>query len=104
MSKRREAQKINASSTSSSGAPLFHRRIFMAAALVGVVASSPSSSAEVPRERVEMLAKGVNISHWFRWPPRNEPAALRSQFDDAAIAQLRRLGFTYVRLPIGPEE
>ena len=49
------------------------------------------------------LARGINITNWFRYPARADEAGLRFYLDDAAIAELRRAGFTFVRLPVQPE-
>lgn len=51
-----------------------------------------------------LLPRGLDISHWFRFPPSNAAEAMENDLDDGAIASLRRAGFTFVRLPIGPEE
>jgi endoglucanase len=48
------------------------------------------------------LRRGIDITHWFRYPPDGNPAALRNYVDDAALEQLRRLGFTFIRLPVQP--
>ncbi|MEJ0016580.1 MAG: cellulase family glycosylhydrolase [Acetobacteraceae bacterium] len=49
------------------------------------------------------LRRGVNITNWFRYPPSGDPAALRGYLDDAALAALRRAGFSFIRLPVQPE-
>jgi endoglucanase len=49
------------------------------------------------------LRHGVNVTHWFRYPPSRDPAALRSYLDDAALGDLRRSGFTFVRIPVQPD-
>ena len=49
------------------------------------------------------LRRGINITHWFRFPPNSDPAALRSYLDDAALEELKRAGFTFVRIPVQPE-
>src|ERR1700722_980161 len=56
-----------------------------------------------PPERVAALARGVNITNWFRFPPRADAQALSTYLDDTAILALRRAGFTFVRLAIQPE-
>ena len=48
------------------------------------------------------LRRGINITHWFRYPPDRNSDALRNYVDDAALEQLRRLGFTFIRLPVQP--
>jgi endoglucanase len=55
------------------------------------------------REPPAALLHGVNITHWFRFPPSRDPAALRGYLDDAALEELRHAGFTFVRLPVQPD-
>jgi endoglucanase len=50
-----------------------------------------------------VLSRGINITHWFRFPPSRDPMALRGYFGDAALARLKRAGFTFVRLPVQPD-
>jgi endoglucanase len=61
------------------------------------------ASAEPSAERLAVLQRGVNLTNWFRYPPNRDPAALRRYLDDAAMRDLRRVGFTFVRLPVQPE-
>lgn len=63
-----------------------------------------AARAVAPAARLAVLARGVNIVHWFRFPPSNQPAALEHDLDAAAIVSLRQAGFTFVRLPVGLEE
>ena len=49
------------------------------------------------------LRRGINITHWFRFPPRRDPTALRDYLDDAALAELKRAGFTFVRVAVQPD-
>jgi hypothetical protein len=46
------------------------------------------------------LRRGINMTHWFRYPPDRNPSALRSYVDDAVLEELKRLGFTFIRLPV----
>ncbi|MEO9190091.1 MAG: cellulase family glycosylhydrolase [Acetobacteraceae bacterium] len=55
-----------------------------------------------PPPRVAALARGVNITNWFRFPASTAPAAIGAYLSDPAIADLRRAGFTFVRLPFDP--
>src|SRR5271168_3614986 len=78
----------------------------MARLLFGILvlfASTPPGRAAPPPERLAVLARGVNLTNWFRFPARADDAGLRSYLDDAAIAALRRAGFTFVRLAVQPE-
>ena len=66
-------------------------------------APAPERGASLAPERVAALARGVNLTNWFRFPPRADDDALRTYLDDAAIAALRRAGFNFVRLAVQPE-
>ena len=59
--------------------------------------------ARPPEARLAVLSRGVNVTNWFRFPASVAPAALRSYLSDAAIADLRAVGFRFVRLPVQPE-
>ena len=48
------------------------------------------------------LRRGINITHWFRYPPDGNSDAFRNYVDDAALEQLRLVGFTFIRLPVQP--
>jgi endoglucanase len=63
---------------------------------------SAASLANPPAERTAMLARGINITGWFRYPASRDPAALRAWLSDAAMAGLKRAGFTFVRLAVDP--
>ena len=54
--------------------------------------------------RVAVLERGVNVTHWFRFPPSRDARAMAADLDDQALAALKHVGFTYVRLAVGPEE
>jgi aryl-phospho-beta-D-glucosidase BglC (GH1 family) len=69
----------------------------VAAALLACIAR-----AQPPAERVALLARGVNLSHWI-WLPQAKDAAARGTF--ITIQELRDLkaaGITHVRLPFEP--
>ncbi|MBV9249253.1 MAG: cellulase family glycosylhydrolase [Acetobacteraceae bacterium] len=59
--------------------------------------------AEPPADRLAVLRRGVSVTHWFRFPPNGSDTAVRGYLTDAAIAELRKDGFTFVRLPVQPE-
>ena len=75
----------------------------IAACLLSLLLSH-AVAADAPAARMDVLAHGLNISHWFRFPPDNAAAAMQRDLDDGAIASLRQAGFTFVRMPVGPEE
>ena len=60
-------------------------------------------AAGPPPERLAVLQRGIAITNWFRFPASRDPATLRGYIGDAALAHLRRVGFTFVRLPVQPE-
>ncbi|MBV8095560.1 MAG: cellulase family glycosylhydrolase [Acetobacteraceae bacterium] len=69
----------------------------------GVVSASADALGGPPKERLDVLARGINITNWFRFPARIDGKSLRSYMSDRAIDDLKRAGFTFVRLPIQPE-
>ncbi len=50
-----------------------------------------------------VLRRGVNITHWFRFPPSRDPTAIGAYLNDGALQQLKRAGFTFVRIPVQPD-
>ena len=56
-----------------------------------------------PADRLALLRHGVNLTNWFRYPASLDPVALRGYLSDAAIGDLRRAGFGFVRLAVQPE-
>ena len=63
-----------------------------------------SFAAQVPPARLERLARGVNLSHWYSQHKGTYDEAHLSTYitrDDAAL--IRSLGFTHVRLPLDPD-
>lgn len=78
----------------------------IAALLLGIAAMFAVASAGhtmPPPDRIAALARGINITNWFRYPPRVDVAGLRAYLDDRSIAGLRGAGFTFVRLSVQPE-
>lgn len=64
----------------------------------------PAIARGVPSpDRIAVLSRGVSLTGWFRFPASAAPPALRAWISDAAIADLRRAGFTAVRLAVQPE-
>lgn len=63
---------------------------------------APPCRAMPPPDRAAVLQRGVNITGWFRYPASRDPAVLRGWLSDAAMADLQRAGFTFVRLAVDP--
>lgn len=62
-----------------------------------------TAGARPPPDRIAALQRGLNITHWFRFPPSMSPAALANYLSDRALARLRQAGFTFLRIPVEPE-
>ncbi len=78
------------------------RECLAAAAAMLLLGSGRQAIAEVPRERLAVLRRGLNITNWFRFPPSGEPSRLRSYLRDDALREMREAGFTFIRLCIQP--
>jgi hypothetical protein len=61
-----------------------------------------SAIAAPPPARLAALRQGINITGWFRYPASRDPAALRTWLSDVAMDDLKRAGFTFVRLAVDP--
>lgn len=70
--------------------------------LLALTGAAAPARATPPAARLAALARGVNVTNWFRFPASTEPAAIAAYLSDAAIGDLRRAGFTFVRLPFDP--
>ena len=68
-----------------------------------LIAPVETASAMPPADRLAVLVRGVNLTNWFRFPARTDPASMRAYLSDAAIDELRQVGFTFVRLAVQPE-
>ncbi len=79
--------------------PTIGYRLLAAALTVLLLGGTNAPAADTPAT----LRRGVNITHWFRYPPSRDPAAFGSYLDDAAIQQIKDAGFDFVRLPVQPE-
>ncbi|HSU07406.1 MAG TPA: cellulase family glycosylhydrolase [Acetobacteraceae bacterium] len=72
------------------------------AAIILAGAARPSR-ARPPDDRLYLLRRGINLTNWFRFPPHADAEALRSYLSDAAIENLHRAGFGFVRISVQPE-
>lgn len=59
--------------------------------------------AQAASEPPDPFRRGINITNWFRFPANADPERLRAFMPDAAMAELRAAGFTFVRLCIQPQ-
>ena len=50
-----------------------------------------------------MLARGINLTNWFRFPARDDDRALADYMTDAELGALHRAGFSFVRLAVQPQ-
>ena len=62
-----------------------------------------AASARPTADRIAVLQRGVNVTHWFRFPPNRSPAVLANYLSDADLRRLRRAGFTFLRIPVQPD-
>ena len=62
-----------------------------------------AASAQPPASVLAHLRHGVAITGWFRFPGSRDPAVLSRWMTDAAMADLRRAGFDFVRLAVDPD-
>ena len=72
-----------------------------AALLVLALLPAAAHGSPAPR-RIAVLARGINITGWFRFPGSRDPAVLAAWLSDAAMADIKRAGFTFVRLAVDP--
>ena len=72
------------------------------AALLALLIVALPCFAMPPPDRVAALQRGVNITGWFRYPASRDPGVLRRWLSDPAMADLKRAGFTFVRLAVDP--
>ena len=79
-------------------------RRWAAALLTAVLAFTPAAlRAQPPATRLATLAHGINFTNWFRFPPNQTDSHFTGYIDDATLATLHRVGFTFVRLAVQPE-
>lgn len=72
--------------------------LFSLAALV----SAPISHAESREPDPALLQRGVNITHWFSGPSSWKTEDIQAYMPEADIAQIRAMGFSFVRIPVMP--
>lgn len=70
--------------------------------LLAMLRVTLAAHAAPPPDRTAILRRGVNLTGWFLHPGSGDPAALRAWLSDAAMEDLRRAGFTFVRLAVDP--
>lgn len=83
------------------------KRLFLfglAALIVGYILTAPliardSETNGLIEARIARLAKGINIPSWF-WLNRGPVDNLRKRYPDTDFRLIKKLGFTFVRIPI----
>ena len=68
-----------------------------------IAAAAAWAGDGVPPERLERLARGINLAHWLWLPHAKTEADRNAWLTDADARTLRALGLTHVRLPFEPE-
>lgn len=63
-----------------------------------ILAGSGVTQAAAP----PVLRAGLNVTHWFRFPPRPDPKYLCCYLTPATLRTLRTAGFRFLRLPVQP--
>jgi hypothetical protein len=89
--------------------PVFPRRRvarLLAGMLVLPALSAPAilrpAAAAPSAARMLGLARGLNIAHWFRFPPSWAEADVIGYLRDSDLATIKRAGFTFLRVPLDP--
>lgn len=80
------------------------RRAALALGLSALAApwvARPAAARPAPA-RLAALARGLNVAHWFRFPPSRAEADVIGYLRDSDLAALRRAGFTFLRIPLDP--
>ncbi len=70
---------------------------------LAVVSAITPTHAKILNDQLAVLQRGINVTHWFRFPSRQDPSYLRSYLDDATLSRIKQAGFTFVRLAVQPE-
>jgi hypothetical protein len=83
--------------------PRLRRRPGGLSALLVLLLFATAAWATSPTERLDALQRGISVTGWFRFPASADPTALRGYLSDQAMADIRRAGFSFVRLAIQPE-
>jgi endoglucanase len=84
------------------------RWVLVALALAGLWPAARAGAEEgrlpIPAMTREpaRLTRGINLTNWFRFPPSRDPAVLATYLGDPALADLRAVGFDFVRLAVDP--
>ncbi|MBI1341322.1 MAG: cellulase family glycosylhydrolase [Terrimonas sp.] len=68
--------------------------------LLPLLITCKKKNTEQPVDITAVLSKGVNLSNWFN--DYSDPGQFGSRFPKPTLQMIRSKGFTYVRIPIGP--
>lgn len=77
-------------------------RLLLALAGMLLAAALGRAQAMPPPDRLAALARGVNVTHWLRFPPSRAEADLVGYLRDSDLRALQAAGFTFIRLPVDP--
>lgn len=71
-------------------------------ALAALLLACLPAQAMPPPERLAALARGLNVTHWLRFPPSRAEADIVNYLRDSDLKALKDSGFTFIRLPVDP--
>src|SRR2546423_10163272 len=75
----------------------------IAAVMIAALSNGPAHGAGVPKDRLERLSSGVNVTQWFEvYSPQRE-SHYRDYMSEDEMALIRHLGLRHVRLCSSPQ-
>jgi endoglucanase len=72
-------------------------------AMVLAACTHASAGEAVPQKRIDVLARGINLSHWFSQSRGYSDQHLQSFITDHDLKLIRSMGFSWVRFAVDPE-
>jgi endoglucanase len=78
------------------------RRIARTALAAALVSPLAPAAAAPSLQRLAALARGLNVAHWFRFPPSWAEADVIGYLRDSDLRAIRTAGFTFLRVPLDP--
>lgn len=67
-----------------------------------IFALAAGASAKPSPYRMASLARGINVTSWYRFPAAWDDAHFTGYLRDSDLSNLKQAGFTYIRLPVDP--